>query len=321
MEVFTLEKIWELDKNLRIKTAMDCYKNGVLEKEQEFIVKNKNFSKAKKLANFLNENNLKYSLKNIWKMKKESLKQISIYFEKYLPKNDFVEGYFEGTENFSENLLRVNVSLIYYKKGLIENFDLKYVEDENFQKNFLYTEHFDEGIKLFNFFKDDKQALKYLFNKKMPSKPSQLDKNPEKTISDYNIKLFKKYVAKFYVETFIKKISIFYLLKNFDFELITEKIIDYFYVRDSQANHYFEDLINMYKNDPEVFNIIIKNRDHLEFSRCKKENYFIIKDAFKFYKKYNVNVYFYDELFDLLKNQIIQLIFYLFENLYCYYEH
>lgn len=90
---------------------------------------------------------------------------------------------------------------------------------KTFIKNFLYTSSFDKGMILFNFFKDNKEALKKLHISL--STELQWDKK----IFDYNYFFFMR--MSFSVSNNEDKIKLFNIMSQKK-ELVNEKIYFYF---------------------------------------------------------------------------------------------
>uniref|UniRef100_A0A6C0ADA3 Uncharacterized protein n=1 Tax=viral metagenome TaxID=1070528 RepID=A0A6C0ADA3_9ZZZZ len=279
--MITLEKIWLMEKDelkkivnknkstnsLKIKVSKYFYEILVLEKEQNFIVEHDNFDKCTNIYEFMREKKIKYSLKNIWNMQEDSLKQI--------------------LDDYSEHditSLRVLVSKKYI--NIIKKH--KYILDEIFYKNFLYTNSFEEGIEMFNFIESDEDAFNKLGIKLTKTEITGL-KNIWKTknkkiniqnlkISDYNFNLLKKFEID---KTLIKQLYQILKLSSGE-ELENKYIIDNFNI-----NEIYDILYIKYFNKELYYmlkNIVDKSRFHYylkEYMHIKKENLYLLEENIK----------------------------------------
>lgn len=170
MNIITLEEI--IEKKL---DPFEFLENGLLEKEQKFIVEHKKFKTPKsieKLYEFMRKNGLRYFLNSIWILQEES---INYFFE-------------ENRKDLTS--MKIELCIKFNQEGIMHG--SKYIEDENFYKNFLYSKTFQEGVNLFNFLKDNEQALK-----KIRINLERLTSHPEISnvkISNYNYYLFKNFI-------------------------------------------------------------------------------------------------------------------------------
>lgn len=71
--------------------------------------------------------------------------------------------------------MKIELAFMFNKEKIMN--DTKYINNENFSKNFYLSNSFEEGIYLFNFFRNNSDALKKL---------NMTELFKIETISDYN---------------------------------------------------------------------------------------------------------------------------------------
>lgn len=282
----TLEKIWNSSsEELKIP---NIFSNN-LEKRQRFILKKHlNLNPKKTLYKNLRDNNIEFTLKDIWKMKNKSLEEI--LENSKIPKKILED--IENLKNDQDKKLRITVSLLYKHEKLID-IDL---DNMNFIKNMFYSDSFHEGInipKVSDLSKNE--ILEYIYNQKItPShlkKFSKLDIN----LSDYNAYIIKKIIEN--LKNITEKYNVFMeLIKNNE---LKNKIL---------SKHSLKSILFLSPLNDIKFNIFIESKisdkqiediKNYQFNYFNFENIYIILDYLNLKEKFPsliLNIHFFDTI-------------------------
>uniref|UniRef100_A0A6C0AEB1 Uncharacterized protein n=1 Tax=viral metagenome TaxID=1070528 RepID=A0A6C0AEB1_9ZZZZ len=281
----TLEKIWNSSpEELRIPNVFSAN----LEKRQRFILKKPlNLNPKKTLYKNLRNNNIEFTLKDIWKMKNKSLEEI-------LENSKIPEKILEDIQIFKndpDKILRITVALLYKHEKLI---DID-VDNTNFIKNMYYSESFDEGINIQDLSKNE--ILEYIYDQKItPShlkKFSKLDIN----LSDYNAYIIKKIIENLNLKNITKKYNVFMeLMKNNELKnkILSKKSLKSILFLSPLKEKVFNLFINFNISEEQIDKI----KDY-RFNYFNSDNIYIIFDYLNLKEKYPsliLNIHFFDTI-------------------------